>query len=119
MQTVLMAAALAVPSAAHAADKQEKRKVKWTEVAALEKAPDGCEYLQKIDVDKSSFFTFTGKQMRTRLAKKTRKEVAKLGGNAYLVTDTMDAPGGRSIEAKAFWCETMPADAAFDEHKKN
>jgi hypothetical protein len=91
---------------------KSKHKVKWKDVVQLEAAPGGsCEFLQKIDGDASSFFVFSGKGMRAKIDKKMQKAAAKVGANAYLVTDKIQVESGASYEAKAYWCDPIPEPA--------
>lgn len=98
--TLLIATGIALA----AGDKVKRPKLKWKDVAVVETEPKACEFIEKIDKDSNSFFTFSGKGFKEKALRGLRKKAGKLGGNTVLITDKMIIEDVLNYEAKVYFC---------------
>ena len=87
-----------------ASDKIKRPKLKWKEVEVVETEPKSCEFIEKVDKDSNSFFTFSGKGFKEKALRGLKKKAGKLGGNTVLITDKMIIEDVLNYEAKVYFC---------------
>jgi hypothetical protein len=86
-------------------EKSAKRtKLKWKDVQVVETEPKVCEFIEKIDKDSNSFFTFSGKGFKEKALKGLKKKAGKLGANTVFITDKMIVGEVLNYEAKIYYC---------------
>lgn len=94
-----------------ASDKVKRPKLKWKEVEVVETEPKACEFIEKVDKDSNSFFTFSGKGFKAKALRGLKKKAGKLGGNTVLITDKMIIEDVLNYEAKVYFCTPEQRDA--------
>ncbi len=85
-------------------DKIKRPKLKWKEVEVVETEPKACEFIEKVDKDSNSFFTFSGKGFKEKALRGLKKKAGKIGGNTVLITDKMIIEDVLNYEAKVYFC---------------
>ena len=89
-----------------AADEKAKKRPKlaWKDVQVVETDPKACEFIQKVDKDSNSFFTFSGKGFKEKALRGLKKKAGKLGANTVFITDKMIIEDVLNYEAKIYFC---------------